>query len=395
MRPFQHERFVNDKFFGQINQPYHFAEPYRYAVTDLANHSNALQDLLHSFPCLLFALATGYGDLAARREAYYLIEKGASLKEIAKKLNVPWWMRKLPPEAFSEPLKGPLPDGEEFSRHIVNLIPKDTHATAIWLDKVIRSYQLCNEAFALWVAENKSLYIRDDGISHDNAYLELLASWSWHSQQAEAAAHHLIRNLWHKHINVNKAVEAAKTWYNRVKLIIYLGDKGIEDCWLQGGTVLGFDFVPLRTAEDFLLEAELMGNCLDQYADQICFQRVRVFSIRQNGIPVANLEIGPHEDDRSMPNLEQLRGPENCRVNSLVWRAVYAWMGSQNFVPKSEGPSWTSDIRTEIKQHPIWNPYRHFLSQKHIDVTNLAILNLDQAEKLLLQLNGLALLEGS
>lgn len=395
MRPFHPERFLSKRFFEQDTQAVYFAEPYRQAIVDLSNHSQAFKDLLHSFPCILFALATGHGGIEKRKQAYHLINNGAPLKQVAKVLDIPWWMRKLPAETFVEPLQSPLPSGSNLARAINNTIPKAAHNAASWFHKVCLAYHLCDETFALWVAQQELLYANFEGISQDDACLELLAAWCWYSKHSNAPAYHLITTLWHPNIGLNKAIEAAKTWYNRVKLIIYLGDKGIEDCWLDGGSALGFDFVPLRTAEDFLVEAEMMGNCLDQYADQVCFQRVRVFSVRQNGIPVANLEIGPHEDDRSMPSLEQLRGPQNARVNSLVWRAAYAWMGSQNFAPRSEGPVWFSDVRRDIKDHPIWAPYYHFLIQNQVEANALSILNLDQAETLLLQLNGLSLMESS
>ncbi|MEM7621463.1 MAG: hypothetical protein AAF228_13635 [Pseudomonadota bacterium] len=394
MRPFYSEQLVDRSVRQQDHQSCYFAEPYREAITGLANHSHAFNDLLRSFPCVLFALATGFGEVEKRKTAYHLIENGAALKTIAKALNIPWWMRKLPPEAFTEPLQALLPESSKFCRSIVNYIPQDPKNIASWLHKVCRASQLCGEAFALWVAEHEAIYAGYNSASKDDSCLELLAAWSWYSQNPDAPAHHLITALWHPNIGLSKAIEAAKSWYNRVKLIIYLGDKGIEDNWLQSGSMLGFDIIPLKTAEDFLIEAEMMGNCLDQYADQVCFQRVRVFSVRQNGTPVANLEIGPHEDDRSMPTLEQLRGPQNARVSPLVWRAAYAWMGSQDFTSRGDGPMWCSDVKKDIQNHPIWSPYCHVLSQRNIAAYELALLNLDEAETLLLQLNGLALLDG-
>ena len=394
MRQLSVERSRNLVPAGNVSQRAGFPEPYRKDVEALASHSPFLNDLAHSFPGLLFALATGYGSLRSRKTAYSLIKSGAPLKHAARALQIPWWMKKLPPRAYGSLLSGELPDSPLFSKHIINFVPKQLHNLSSWLTKIIRASQLCNEQFALWVANTPSLYIKSDEVSECDASLELLAAWAWYSTQKNLPSHYLIQNLWHPNIGLHKALDAAKNWYNRTKLILFLGDRGIEDCWLEGRHVQGYDIVPLRTADDFLTEAGMMRNCLDQYADQIRFQRVRVFSMRRNGIPVANIEIGPHEDDRSIPNIEQVRGPKNNRVSPQTWQVAYAWLGQQNLSARPNGPYWPQ-IKINLTQHPLWVPYYNMIEAKQINASNLSIFNLDQTERLLMQLEGLALLDSA
>ena len=94
-----------------------------------------MEDLLFSFPGLGFALATGFGSVAERAEAFELIDSGQSLKAAAEVIGLPWWMRRLPPEAFCEPLRG-WPRSAEFARVIVQHIPEERQRAMHWFRRV-------------------------------------------------------------------------------------------------------------------------------------------------------------------------------------------------------------------------------------------------------------------
>ncbi len=392
VRPLNFQRPTDIKYRHFASRSIGFAEPFRNKIEALANHAPWLNDLANSFPGMLFALATDFGTLENRQKTYNLLKHGGSLKLAAKMLDLPWWLRKLPPQTFQSALPNSLPDNDFFSKHIVNLIPRHHDDIATWFRKVIKASQLCNENFALWVANTAPLYAHSNEVGESDATLELLAAWAWYSQHKEVPSHYLIQTLWHPNIGLHKALDASKIWYNRTKLVLFIGDKGIDDCWLDGKKINGYDIVPLRTADDFLTEASMMGNCLDQYADQIRFQRVRVFSIRRDGVPIANIEIGPHEDDRTVPSIEQIRGPKNRRVSPMIWQLAYFWLGQQNFSSRPNGPNWPP-VSSAVTQHRIWAPYRYMVESKGFNTSSLSIFNLDQTEKLLLQLEGLALID--
>jgi len=82
------------------------------AVRTLAMRHSHIADLALSFPALLFALAAPRRGLD-RRPALMRVIDGLSLAEAAAAAEVPMWLRKLPPEAFSRPLQR-LPDGDLF-----------------------------------------------------------------------------------------------------------------------------------------------------------------------------------------------------------------------------------------------------------------------------------------
>ena len=327
-----------------------FHEPYRQHIASLTCCSDALEDLVKSFPALLFALTSDYGTSRRRTKTVRLINDGAPLKHIADTLGLPWWLRKIPAEALTKPF-GDLPDGPEFNRQIVNLIPKTETEARFWLRRVLYAYHACDEEYALWMARHKRFPFRDRA---QDPHV-LLGAWAWFSTNQSTGGFKLLRKGWTAKISMIRAYDEARAWERRLRLAAALGN-GLRDTWFEGGTVHGYEFVALRTVEDFLEESRVMGNCLDQYGDQVTRENVRVFSMRKSGKHMADVEIGFHEDDPAMPMIEQLRGPKNRRAAPKLWQAAYAWLGSQTFRPIVEGVQGGDEIGKEIISS-VWMPY--------------------------------------
>ena len=72
----------------------------RRAVRRLVFSSPRVADLAAVFPGAVYALAVRRGAATRRRRALDLVERGAQLKEVAQTLDLPFWLRRLPPEAF-------------------------------------------------------------------------------------------------------------------------------------------------------------------------------------------------------------------------------------------------------------------------------------------------------
>ena len=108
---------------SQLLQSFHGS--FRRQVTEIAGRADCFEDLAEAFPGLLFALATGYGTVEARRAAVAHLVAGSRLREAAQALGLPWWMRRLPPQAFNKKL-GQIPDEATFSariRRYLTLLP--------------------------------------------------------------------------------------------------------------------------------------------------------------------------------------------------------------------------------------------------------------------------------
>jgi len=88
-------------------------------------------------------------------------------------------------------------------------------------------------------------------------------------------------------MSFKRAREELAAWRQRLRLIECLGP-GIESPWLCDSSASGFDFVALRTVEDFIAESEALENCLDQYADQLHTGLILVFCHPQGARRVAS-----------------------------------------------------------------------------------------------------------
>jgi hypothetical protein len=302
-----------------------FAYPARREAKRLMRASQRLVDLAMVFPGAIYALATRRGAADARREAVMLVEQGAPLKAVARALDLPLWLRRLPPEAFQKPLDN-LPVSESFARRVANRLPGAPAHSAFWLESVAFGAKACSEDFALWLADQS---IFNEGGNPEQSF-GVLASYAWHSRAAQTRAHTLIVVPWRPEIAFDTALCAAKSWLNRMRLILQLGPGVLSDPWLTGGQVRGYTFTPLLDRMEILSEARAMQNCADQYAERLADDRCRLFSVKRDREHVATLEIGPHAREAGMLAITQLKGRHNMAAPLDVWQAAYAWLSSQS-----------------------------------------------------------------
>lgn len=299
-----------------------FSTDYRRGINELTACAPALEDLADAYPALLFALATGYADAAARMRAVEMILQGAPLKDVAAALGLPWWLRKLPAHAFVSPLVD-LPRDNDYALRMASLIPAEAAPAAQWLRLVSEAYVTGGRDFSLWMARH--------GIALRGAMpeqrLALLMAWAWAGTAVGQLAHGVVRAPWTPDMGIKRVLEEFSVWTQRVALLEWLGS-GRLDCWVPDGVHLGYAFTTLKTAEDFVEAAEALDNCLEQYADRLRSEACAVASITKAGRIVACVEIAPHANDPAMPAIVQLRGNRNRRASIDVWQAAYAWLGA-------------------------------------------------------------------
>ena len=318
-------------------------------IAELTCCSGELEDLADTFPALLFALVSGYGTAETRARAFELIAAGAPLRQAAEVLGLAWWLRRLPASAFAGPLPT-FPLERDFCLNIANLIPSDQRHSSVWLARVGHAFEAGGSAYALWLARQHDLV----GPSED--LFAFMAAWAWFSARPGLLGHRLLRRPWTPAMSFKRAREELAAWRQRLRLIEYLGP-GIETPWLADATAGGFDFVALRTVEDFIAESEALENCLDQYADQLHAGLTAVFSIRKGSRRVACVEIGLHDEEVSMPNIVQLRGVRNRRAPPEIWQATYSWLGGQRLVPLSPLRLAPKPVQRTEARRQLWSPY--------------------------------------
>lgn len=326
-----------------------FRSPFRLDVARLTLNWPAVEDLADSFPALLFALSTGYGTAEEREIAFHSIEIGHPLKDIAADLGLPLWLRRIPPEAFQQPLP-PLPGDGEFSNAIVARIPANPVECTIWFDRVLSAYRLLGRDVAVWVAREPRLMPPGTGEEE----LQWLFAWIWASFNPKTPGHRLLRAGWSQTLGWKRAQDELSIWRKRISLISALAGPP-RDPWFENGQALGYDILQLRTVEDFIVESADMENCLDQYATHLSYGRIRVFSVRRNGRPVADFELTLRADEITMPSVAQVRGPRNRRASPAVWQAIHAWLGAQTFRPLAPTPTPPAAAREALRE--FWSPY--------------------------------------
>ncbi len=334
-----------------------FHAPARREVRRLVRSSSRLADLATAFPGALFALAIRRGPSACRLNAVALIENGAQLKAVARALDIPMWLRRLPPEAFAEAfsdLPATLPKSESFGRRIVARVPQAPAECAFWLSCILFAERACHEDFAVWLA--KQPIYADDG--NAEKLVAIVAAYAWFSTETETAAHKLIVVPWRSEIAFDTALCAAKSWFNRIRLVLQLPDGAVSDSWLKSGCGLGYAFDPLLDHRDILAEAQAMQNCADQYADRIVRDKCRLFSIKRNGQRVATLEIGPHQREAGVLAVNQLKARHNMAASTEVWQAAYSWMAGQQGLKRIPPLAMTEKTFDQTAWRTLIAPYR-------------------------------------
>ncbi len=334
-----------------------FAPLFRDRIAALTCCAPQAEDLVDSFPGLLVALVSNVGTRQQRAQAFEAILNGDSIKSAAQHLELPIWLRKMPPEAFREPL-GRLPSEQQFTAKIANFIPDKAHRTGDWLEQVSFAEEACDSDFALWVAKHCSSV----SPSRRKMIFLYMASWAWHSHREETTGYRLIVKPWSPKMGLRRATEELMRWRRRADLACLIGE-GIESAWLERSTYAGYDFVPLLTLDDFITESRVMNNCLDQYADRLATGLVRVFSIRRDGMPVADIEIGPTPAKALPPSIVQIKTAKNRQAPLAIWNAAQAWLESQSLKTLSRRPGYVRAADGNDQIEPFWRPFLGWLPE--------------------------------
>lgn len=321
------------------------------SVRTLAMQHSRIADLALSFPALLFALAVPRRGLDPARALAHVVD-GAGLAEAAAAAELPMWLRKLPPEAFARPIMR-MPDGELFRRQIANHLPRFPKLAPTWLQIVAEVAEFAHEPAAVWIARE---FVREPR-RVQRARLRLISLWAWFSVQQATFAHDLIERRWTPDMRIGAALEAADAWRTTIGLHVSLGPQPIDDMWLQGGRLAGYDFVPLNSISAIAEEADAMRNCLRTYGYRVAYNRSRLWSVRRNGERVATLNVGCRPRD-PLPNIIELEAAGNKDVSRELWWVARQWLHMHdlpqiNIVPRGSNttpfdrPTWLS----------LWRPY--------------------------------------
>jgi hypothetical protein len=328
-----------------------FQPQWRSTVGALARGSPVLADLIESFPALLFALATGYGDCRARDCAIERLNAGASLSLSAEALGLPLWTRKIPAAALTDPFPA-LPIDSDFCRRMANLVPHDVTQCAQWLQLVNEALLAGGRQYVLWAARH--------GVALTGTLSEhqqrLLHAWVWMAWHPGTFGHALIRRPWSPDLGIKRVMDEYGVFVQRLCLADALGP-GHGKLFVADATVHGLSFEMLQSAFAFIQAADSLDNCLEQYGERLRRGTCAVAVIRDAGQPVACVEIGPHPAEASMPTIVQLRMAKNKRASAPLWRAAYAWLSSCDACPLTCDTFMPTVADRLDTRHRLWGGY--------------------------------------
>jgi hypothetical protein len=292
------------------------------AVRAAARLHPHVADLAVSFPALLPALATARraGD---RERLVAAILAGEPLAIVAAGAGIPFWLRKLPPEAFAGPVPL-LPDDPLFRRQIANHLP-DAKLAPLWLDAVARAARWGHEGLAVWIARE---IMRDRKRAKRLNCLNAISLWAWYAAHVPPETSFITRR-WHPAMNFETAFGCADGWLTRVALHLNIGTDKFADMWLQPGTFGGYAFVPLDCAQAVAEEAAAMNNCMCNYGYDLAHDRSRLWSMRRNGARVANVSVVRWGDD-PLPAIGELQLASNRDAPAELWLIAREWLNSHD-----------------------------------------------------------------
>jgi hypothetical protein len=326
-----------------------FPRGYRRRLRKLARASSRLGELLYTFPALAFSLAAGGGTLAARDETMKLVKDGRPLIAAAGALGLPAWMRRLPPEAFTEAL-GSISVSEAFGLRIVNHIPADPGATAMWLRWVLAGARACGESFALWLAK-QTVYHED---SSGKTPLLPLAAFAWFSKSSDGVARKLMVKPWHDGISFASAIETSREWLERVIYDCCHDERFNCKNWFLAQEFHGYRFIPLLTPDQLVEEGQKMRNCVATYAQKAAIGACLIYSIRKHGRRIATLEVVP---GATGPFIRQLYAAGNEPAGEEVRGAVSLWLSRQGAYPPI-AKDWIAQVPIHRgRWDAVWHPY--------------------------------------
>ena len=322
-----------------------FAPDIRPAVARLAKSDARLLDLAVAFPALLHRLAVE-PRVPRTLRAVEIVRAGGSLKAAGFAAGLPFWTRKLPPEAFGRSSPD-LPDGPLFAMRVLNALPRDHKTAAAWVSAVAEAARWGDPATALWAARECA---DPAGLTPEEARLVALHAWFSGRPQTRGGA--LAGGRWAAAVGREAGIEKARGWLERLYGYFALGD-GV-DPWLEDGAADGYDFVAVATAEAIAAEAEAMSNCVKSYACEIAQDYERLFSIRRDGVRVATLSVA-FPTDAPFLQLTQLKGPANVPAAPEVWFAARRWVMAQT--PARREPDDDGGAIDRRRWIAVWRPW--------------------------------------
>lgn len=327
----------------------------RRRLRKLAGLSPRLGDLILSFPGAAYAIATNSFDPDRTGQAVRSVKEGCNLRDVARCLGLPMWLKRVPPEAFAGKLTV-LPDGEKFAHQISGRIPKNPAYASCWLNWVSFAGQAGDEDFALWIAAHKPPFVRP--VSVEQVPLRPLAVFAWYSRHGQSAARELIEKPWQPSMSFETAAVAMGMWVDAIaqRFRPVRPHRG-PGRYSRRRSSSGLRMVALRTGPQLREEGRVMDHCVGTYAHLVATGECQIFSVRQGEKRLATLEVRRNRQSAKV-QIIQLQGPSNSRVPEPAASFARIWVDRYSVNPAAALISSEDEfVINPATWHHLFEPY--------------------------------------
>ncbi len=144
-------------------------------------------------------------------------------------------------------------------------------------------------------------------------------------------------------------------WHYAVSMADHTSNAIFPEPWVHGGEVGGYEFVPITSPPSLFLEGRVMHNCVASYVERIVDRQLYVYSVREDGKPVATLAVAAELRDGASfkPRISQIAGPCNASVPREMERAARRWLSRGPFAlpdrkaqPNDANPSFVGVVES-------------------------------------------------
>ncbi|MBU6408644.1 MAG: PcfJ domain-containing protein, partial [Alphaproteobacteria bacterium] len=277
-------------------------------LLNFALQSGPKADLCETFPAAAIVLVTEARTAAARALAEDVLSSRAGLARLAAVLDLPFWARRLPPEAFGATAPEAMrrrADDVAFGRRLAAAFPPRCARGAPWADMVMHARAVASDEFAVWMA----LHTAD----FDVVRTDVLGAFAWHSVNAQSPGAQHMGRRWRPRQSGFTAAQLAAEWL--ISLVLRAQKLSSHPAVAEKAPwrADGLEIHLLDTAERLVEEGRAMGNCIATYAARVALGRRALLSVRRGRNRIADVEV------RLAPSggpllVSELKGPRNCRL---------------------------------------------------------------------------------
>lgn len=294
----------------------------RRALRALARDHDRCDDLLVSFPAACVALATRRGAAHDRGEALWRVREGRPLREVAQALDLPLWLRNLPPEAFLAPIPERLAhEGEDpwLGAQLAARAPKDAVFASAWTRRTFQAIEEGSEAFAVWVCDRVPR--ADPRLA---SVPRALCAHAFFSEAPDTPAGALVVEPWTPKSGWRSALRAARGWLLRAVFEEAFDHDAIHDIATKQSVFDGARIVPLYDPRALKAEGEAMRHCIASYWVKVAAGLSLLFRIEDEAGVSADFEVcRGREGDL---NICEMRAADNHRPARRLRALAQRWV---------------------------------------------------------------------